>query len=50
MKQLAGEGSNLQPSDPKSAVLPVELPANRLRGGPDWVRRHSEQQTTVVHT
>jgi hypothetical protein len=24
---LAGEGSNLQPSDPKSAVLPVELPA-----------------------
>jgi hypothetical protein len=25
---LAGEGSNLQPPDPKSGVLPVELPAN----------------------
>ena len=24
---LAGEGSNLQPPDPKSGVLPVELPA-----------------------
>jgi hypothetical protein len=24
---LAGEGSNLQPPDPKSGVLPIELPA-----------------------
>jgi len=24
---LAGQGSNLQPLDPKSSVLPVELPA-----------------------
>ena len=27
---LAGEGSNLQPPDPKSGVLPVELPAITL--------------------
>ena len=27
---LAGEGSNLQPPDPKSGVLPVELPAKWL--------------------
>jgi hypothetical protein len=26
-RSLAGEGSNLQPPDPKSGVLPVELPA-----------------------
>ncbi len=25
--QLAGQGSNLEPPDPKSGVLPVELPA-----------------------
>ena len=25
--ELAGEGSNLQPTDPKSVVLPIELPA-----------------------
>ena len=28
--RLAGEGSNLQPPDPKSGVLPVELPAKGL--------------------
>ena len=28
--QLAGEGSNLQPPDPKSGVLPVELPAKGI--------------------
>ena len=27
---LAGQGSNLEPPDPKSGVLPVELPANGL--------------------
>ena len=27
MHQLAGEGSNLQPTDSKSVVLPIELPA-----------------------
>ena len=26
--RLAGEGSNLQPTDSKSVVLPIELPAN----------------------
>ena len=25
--ELAGQGSNLQPPDPKSGVLPIELPA-----------------------
>lgn len=25
LRELAREGSNLQPSDPKSAVLPIEL-------------------------
>ena len=30
---LAGEGSNLQPPDPKSGVLPVELPAKGQRHG-----------------
>ena len=29
---LAGEGSNLQPPDPKSGVLPVELPAKVASG------------------
>ena len=32
---LAGEGSNLQPPDPKSGVLPVELPANQHKD-PRW--------------
>jgi Mitochondrial domain of unknown function (DUF1713) len=27
IRELAGEGSNLQPPDPKSGVLPIELPA-----------------------
>src|SRR6476646_6737834 len=27
---LAGQGSNLQPLDPKSSVLPVELPARAV--------------------
>ena len=27
MHWLAGQGSNLEPPDPKSGVLPVELPA-----------------------
>ena len=28
--ELAGQGSNLQPPDPKSGVLPIELPAIAL--------------------
>jgi hypothetical protein len=27
VRKLAGQGSNLQPPDPKSGVLPIELPA-----------------------
>jgi hypothetical protein len=30
--ELAGEGSNLQPPDPKSGVLPIELPATVSSG------------------
>jgi hypothetical protein len=30
---LAGQGSNLRPPDPKSGVLPVELPATGLASG-----------------
>jgi hypothetical protein len=29
LRWLAGQGSNLEPPDPKSGVLPVELPAKR---------------------
>ena len=36
---LAGEGSNLQPTDPKSVVLPIELPATGCRGSARRWRR-----------
>ncbi len=45
---LSGQGSNLQPPDPKSGVLPIELPEIELPAltGHDRTVLHGHDHTT----
>ena len=46
---LAGEGSNLQPPDPKSGVLPIELPAKGCQRKAPATGRRVTSSTSLTH-